>query len=215
MRIIKTLILLIATLLASAGYAQNSKIYLNGVEITGISNQKFENVTVELDNHGNILIIAPQYRVKSREEVAPPTSASQSDPSTLSQKSSPSAATNQNPPGKRFYLVTYFSPESRADFDVDIFVNGKFYKRILSQDDQVIEEISSLMSKGENKIAISATKNVVAGAPLSTPDSFLQIIIGEAKMQGNQVIIEKPYVNYRLTGAQSGTIHKNFTVTAE
>ena len=213
MKIIK--IISIVMSLAIAGYclAEVSKIFLNGVDISGLKNQTFQNATVKLDSNGNVIIVAPQYRVKgqknstSQSSVKPRSRARAIPQKTVTQSGIPTGGSTS----KRYYLVTSFSVESRADFDIDLFFNGKFYKRILSQDDQIIEEVTNLLIAGENKITMSATKNVVSGAPISTPESYLQVIVGEARMQNNQVVIERPVVNYRLTGAQSGTFHKTFT----
>ena len=43
-----------------AGPALALDVYLNGVRITGVRNQSFENATVELDGEGNVRIKAPQ-----------------------------------------------------------------------------------------------------------------------------------------------------------
>ena len=46
---------------AVAGASPN--VYLNGVDITGAVNQNFQNVTVQIDAMGNIIMTAPQYHL--------------------------------------------------------------------------------------------------------------------------------------------------------
>ena len=207
MKIIKLFSIGFALVFAGTLFAQ-TRIYLNDVEITGLKGQKFENCTVELDGAGDIKIIAPQYKIKTEE-----TSASKPEETPIKAKTEEPPPAAPKAGGKRYYLVTSFSEGARADFDLDIFINGKFYKRILSHDPRVAEDITGLLKDGvENKFTISAVKNVPAGAPISTPDSFVLLVVGEASVSGDEVTIDKPLVNFRLTGAQSGTIHRSFNI---
>ncbi|MDI7266888.1 MAG: hypothetical protein QME96_02710 [Myxococcota bacterium] len=62
MRTVAFLIGLAAAAFAPA--ARAGKVFINGVEVTGIANQRFENVTVRFDAQGNIHVDAPGYRVQ-------------------------------------------------------------------------------------------------------------------------------------------------------
>jgi hypothetical protein len=53
-----------AVALLAAAPAQAQKVYVNGVECTGLINARFEGATVAFDEHGNIRIDAPGYRVQ-------------------------------------------------------------------------------------------------------------------------------------------------------
>lgn len=62
MRTVALLIGLAAAAFAPAARAE--KVFINGVEVTGIANQRFENVTVRFDAQGNVHVDAPGYRVQ-------------------------------------------------------------------------------------------------------------------------------------------------------
>lgn len=60
----KLSILLALSLMAFPAVAGASpNVYLNGVDITGAVNQNFQNVTVQIDAMGNIIMTAPQYHL--------------------------------------------------------------------------------------------------------------------------------------------------------
>jgi hypothetical protein len=52
-------------------YASSRILYLNGENINSVRNETLENVTVEIDDNGNIHIQGPQYEVKSEQSYHP------------------------------------------------------------------------------------------------------------------------------------------------
>ena len=78
-------------------------VYLNGVKIDGVSNQKFERVTVRIDEKGNVLIEAPGYAVKQVE--GPPPDATGPAQGTIS---------------KHYFLVTEQNVTGMTEYDVDL-----------------------------------------------------------------------------------------------
>ena len=56
-------LLLCGVLLSSEAFAGGA-VYLNGVRIDGVTNQKFDKVNVRIDELGNVFIDAPGYNVR-------------------------------------------------------------------------------------------------------------------------------------------------------
>ncbi|MBW2264200.1 MAG: hypothetical protein JRG91_19720, partial [Deltaproteobacteria bacterium] len=67
-------VILMAGAAASSGLAAGGiTVTVNGVDVTGLSNQKFEGCTVTFDSKGNVAIKAPGYEIK---KVVPDSTAS-------------------------------------------------------------------------------------------------------------------------------------------
>src|SRR5437764_15486943 len=101
--------LLCSVLAAAPSFA--GSIYLNGVKIDGVTNQKFEKATVRIDEKGNVMIDAPGYRVQQVE-----------------------GGTSDSPSGsvitRHYFLVTEQTAVGMTDYDVDIYVNGKYVRKL-------------------------------------------------------------------------------------
>ena len=59
---------MIYALLASAMSADAATLYVNGTPVDGLRDFEFTNVTVQVDDNGDVLIIAPQYNVALGDE---------------------------------------------------------------------------------------------------------------------------------------------------
>src|ERR1700722_530991 len=85
------LAMMIAAALVISSSAVASSVYLNGVNIDGVTDQKFEKCTVRIDSQGNVFIDAPGYAAKVMQGGSAPTQplpappqASTTGPQTLS-----------------------------------------------------------------------------------------------------------------------------------
>src|SRR5690349_18703135 len=95
---------------AVSSMAQAASTYLNGINIDGVTNQKFERATVRLDEKGNVLIDAPGYSVKAVENAPPPRGAGRA--------AEPSEAPVRMT--KRYWLVTEQTVPGMTEFDIDL-----------------------------------------------------------------------------------------------
>jgi hypothetical protein len=162
-------------------------VFLNGVNIDGVTNQKFENVTVEIDAKGNILITAKGFDVKA----APP--------KTKPKAASPGAA----PVTKRYFLVSETNAPGMPQYEVDVFINSVWVKRISHKDPQTVIEISKHLKQGPNTMHLTATKVVKGKRTSASPQHYLRVIVGEGNMGGNQVMIDKALLEQKYTAADT------------
>lgn len=44
----------------------SAELYINGIDVTGMTNQKLDQVSIQIDGAGNIFIQAPQYHVEEQ-----------------------------------------------------------------------------------------------------------------------------------------------------
>ncbi|HEY4222457.1 MAG TPA: hypothetical protein VGO62_13975 [Myxococcota bacterium] len=177
--------LLVFALAASFSTAATAKagVFLNGVNIDGVTNQKFDNVTVVIDDKGNVLIQAKGYEVQA----AAPKPAGAVTP-----------AADAGPVTKRYFMVSEIAGVGMAQYDIDVFVNSVWIKRVSSSDPQgqAVVEISRFLKKGKNTVHFTAKKNIVDQRKSSSPAHYVKVTIGEGNVGGNNVMIDNPLVEY-------------------
>ena len=87
-------------------------------------------------------------------------------------------------------------------YDIDVFVNATWVKRIGVKDAQVILDISKHLHKGKNTIHFTATKNLKEGRKSAAAGDYLKVHVGEGSMGGNNVMIDNPLIEYTRNAAE-------------
>ena len=174
-------------------------VYLNGIAITGVPNQTFKNCTVTTDASGNVYIDAPAYKVEG--PVGRPAT-------------TPGAQVQAGlEPSQRYWLITERTPEM-AEYDIDVFINGKWLRKFLNEEEQQVVEISKYFKTGSNKVALMARKRKQgADRNSSSPAHYFRIVIGAGKMNGRSIMVTESLVDYRRTAAEVDDRNDIFTVT--
>ena len=186
--------LVVAALFAAPAAAKG--VFLNGVNIDGVTNQKFENVTVTIDDKGNVLITAKGYEVQTK-AVAP--------------KPTPTAV-DPGPVSKRYFLVSETNGIGLAQYDIDVFVNSVWIKRVSSNDPQAVVEVTRHMKRGKNSIHFTATKVLGSERKSASPAHYVKIYIGEGNMGGNNVMIDNPLLEYKRDASETQNFADEFNV---
>jgi hypothetical protein len=183
------------TLGLSATAAAGS-VYLNGTKIDGVTNQKFEKVTVNIDGDGNVLIDAPGYNVR-----------------TLSGGSDSSQASPTGTISKKYFLVTEQTSPGSTEYDVDVYVNSKWLRRLRNSDEQIVTEITKNLSPGKNTLMFIAKKEANTSRKSFSKNDIFRVIIGEGNMSGDHVMIDNPVVKFERTAADTNDVTQEFTLT--
>ncbi len=183
-------------LLSASALAGN--VYLNGVKIDGVTNQKFEKATVRIDEKGNVLIDAPGYAVKQLEG-APSEAAAPSNSTVIH---------------KQYFLVTEQNVVGMTEYDVDLYLNSKWVRKLKSTEDQIVTEITKSLIPGKNTVMMIAKKVAPDARKSLSSNHFFRIIIGEGTMNGDHVMIDNPVVKFERTAANTDDISKEFSLTA-
>jgi hypothetical protein len=193
----------IAAILALASFAppaaavNKGSVFLNGVNIDGVTNQKFENVTVLIDEKGNVLIMAKGYEVQA----ATPTTTTR-----------PAAPADTGPVTRRYFLVNETSVPGMAQYDIDVFVNSVWIKRVSSSDAQAVTEITRHLHKGKNTVHFTATKVLADARKSASPNHSVKIYIGEGNMGGNNVMIDNPLLEYKRDASEMQNFADEFVI---
>ncbi len=187
--ILRSLVLLLTS------QAALGAVFLNGVNIDGVVNQTIEGCTVKIDEKGNILITAKGYQVQA---------------STPTPQPAPAAAAAE-PVTKQYFLVSDMTAVG-AQYDVDVFINSVWVKRVAAKDQQVILDISKHLRKGKNKVHMTAVKNLKEGRKSMSPNDWLKLHIGEGSVSDDNVMIDNPLLEYTRTAAEVETFENEFDV---
>jgi hypothetical protein len=176
-----------------------ASVFLNGVNIDGLRSQKFDKCrTVRIDERGDVYLDCPGYQVEH------PPAAPASSP--LLPTAVAAAMT------KRYWLVTEEKDGAAAGYDVDVFINAKFVRKIRAGEPQVVLEITRYLHPGTNKVLFAASKRADPGRKSASPASFLKMVVGEGDSGGNTVTIDNPLIESKRTAAETENVNEEFTI---
>jgi hypothetical protein len=232
----------VAALLALAPMgALAGSVYLNGVKIDGVTNQKFEKATVRIDEAGNVFIDAPGYAARVTTVTPAPAAPAPAVPTPtavpatatapvtgapaaaapVAGTTAPASATvpavataPAEPPRltQRYWLVTEQTVPGMTEYDIDVFINSRWLRKLRSNEDQVVLDITRQLQPGANKITLIAKKGV--GSRRSTsPDHVFRVIIGEGNEGGGNVMIDNPLIRFQKTAADAQDATQEYTLT--
>jgi hypothetical protein len=188
-------------------------ITLNGVNISGVANQKFENVNVIIDAQGNLEIQAKGYAVRTSgpaTPAAPPVAAplAPSHPPAVAPASGTGLVANAAaaPPSRltrRYFLATEQSQPDGTQYDVEVFINASWIRVVKSSDPQVVTEITRYLRPGTNKVTLSCTKRLQGSDRRNYgADVTLKVVVGAGNVGGDHVMIDDPLAVMTRTAAE-------------
>src|SRR5438045_1247520 len=178
-----------------------ASVYLNGVNIDGLRGQKFEKCkAVRIDDRGDVYLDCPGYQVEQ-----PAAAAAPSVPAPLIPSAVAAAMI------KRYWLVSEEKDSASAQYDVDVFVNARFIRKIKAGEPQVVLEITKYLRPGTNKVLFAATKRP-GERKSASPASFLKLVVGEGDAGGNTVTIDNPLIESKRTAAETDNVHEECTI---
>ena len=177
----------LALVLGGASTARAASVYLNGVAVDGLANQKFTGATVAFDAKGDVHITAPGIEVKTLTAGQPGAAAT-----------SPAAAK----PTKHYFLVPQQSVLGMTGYDIDVFLNDTWVTRFRDAEQQNPIDVTKYLKVGSNKVIFTAHK--VKGPRKSvSPAHTFTVMVGQGTAGGDQVIIEDPLLTFKRTAAQT------------
>ena len=202
MRPPRSLARLLSTLLLALPAGATASVYLNGQPVDGLANLKLEKVTVTFDANGNVRIDAPGYAVQTLGNTAPTTGTRLVDSPT------PTASV-----AKHYFLVTEQPTPGMTGYDVDVYVNSKWIRKLKGSEDQIVIELTKFLQPGPNKIMFAAKKNPGDRKSFS-PNHTFNITVGEGAAGGDQVMIDNPLLTFKRTAADTDDVSEEYSLTA-
>lgn len=210
----RVLALALATALSGAS-APGPSVTLNGVNIDGVTNQRFENCTVVIDANGDVHIEAKGYAVKATETIR--TTTTETAPhNTTTARTQPSAVDARlaaKKPTRRYFLATEHTPPG-TQYDLAIFINAQWIREVKGSERQAVMEITKYLHAGSNKVTLAMTKRIVGDRLAYGRDVVLKVVIGEGNVGGDHVMIDVPLVETQRTAADIDDKTEEFVVEA-
>lgn len=201
-------------------------VFLNGVRIDGLTNQTFDKVSsVRIDEQGNIHIVAPGYTVKTMEvpalaapapaapPVAPAAPAPTAAPVAPAAPQTPAPTTAPTRITQRYWLVTEQSAQGKTEYDIDLFINSAWVRKLRNGEGQVITELTRYLRPGKNTVRMMASKVLTGPRRSQSAEHTFQVIIGEGNEGGGRVMIDKPLIRFQRTAAQTEDVTEEFVLT--
>ena len=181
-----------------------ASIFLNGVNIDGVTNQVFDNCKVEIDAYGNIRITAKGFAVQA--------------PGTPTPNPLPApggAVAPGGTPVRRYWLVTEKVAPGMSQYDIDLFINGKWVRKFLDSEEHVVMELTKYLVTGPNKVNFVAKKDLSSARRSSSPQHYFRIVVGEGDSGGRNVMITRKVVDYKRTALETKDYAEEFPVVIE
>lgn len=194
---LRTFALAFAVLMGAQSHALAASVFLNGVNINGVKNQEFKGCDVKIDEKGNIYITKKGLRVKGGERVATGEITNPGGPTT-----------------RRYFLVTEKAAPGMSQYDIELYVNSKWVRKLLDAEEHIYLEITKYLVQGENKIRFIARKNLDGGRRSQSPNHYFRVVVGEGDMGGRNVMITRKLVDYKRNASETQNLTNEFTVTA-
>jgi hypothetical protein len=222
-RIALTVAASLAPMLALAG-----SVFLNGVNIDSVKNTRFEKATVRIDAEGNVHIDAPGYAARvttvtpspAPAPAAPATPVAAPDSGVTTPAQAPAASSQAPAPAavpdrisQRYWLVTEQTTPGMTDFDIDVYVNSRWLRRLRNNEDQVVVDITRQLRPGPNAVTLIARKAVGGTRRSTSPSNVFKVIIGEGNEGGGNVMIDTPLIRFQKTAADAQDATEEFTLT--
>lgn len=202
---IRGFIYVLTALVASQSFA--GSIYLNdvkvgSVDVSGIdaSNLKFENAKVRFDEKGNMFIEVKGYAIKVE--------GGQHASSTSSQTTDESGPATLT---KRYFVVTEQTAPGMTEYDIDLYINSKWIRKLKNNEDQIVTEITKHLVPGKNTVLLTAKKVAQGDRRSFSADHVFRVIIGEGNVGGDNVMIDRPVVSFKRTAADTGDVSQEFS----
>ncbi|MBX7096717.1 MAG: hypothetical protein K1X89_03305 [Myxococcaceae bacterium] len=190
---------LVLAVVAIPAMALAGSVYLNGVKIDGVTGQKFEKATVTIDEKGNVLIDAPAYQVRQVDGTPPP-------------QPQPTAAVTAQLT-KKYFLVTEQTAVGMTEYDVDVYLNNKFWRKLKSDEEQLVSDVTKNLVPGKNTVLLVAKKRAGESRRSYSKDHVLRVIIGEAEVAGDRVTLTNPVVRFERSAAETQDVTQELSFT--
>lgn len=208
-------------------------VYLNGVLIDGVTNQTFVKVSsVRIDGQGNVHIDAPAYAVKVANAPAPapapapvaaapkpaPAPAAAPAPAPVATAPAPAATPAPAPAApahisKRYWLTTEQSVTGMTGYDIDLYINSQWVRRLRNGEEQVITEVTRHLQPGANTVLLMARKVAADARRSESPQHVFKVILGEGNEGGGTVMIDNPLIRFQRTAAEAEDVSEEFTLS--
>ncbi len=192
---------MISALLALALSAEAATLYVNGTPVDGLRDFEFKNVTVQVDENGDVFIIAPQYNVAVGDDATSKKKKKKKD------VVKPPAATGDGTvPANRWFV--FFEDNQTEGQVVDVEINGTVVKTFRSGGTQNIFDLGPYLNTGTNAFTLACRSARLGGGAM-----FLYI--GTGSIDGGRVSLNKPQIEFKRNASSDKNEKVKATLVVE
>jgi len=188
---------MIAALLAFSLSASAANVYVNGTPVDGLKSFDFKNVSVQIDENGDVFIIAPQYNVALGEEAAKKKGQKKKDVTTP-----PTPTGDGSVSGNRWWLIA--DDNGSAGHVVDVDVNGTVI-RTYKSGERLIFDVGPYLNAGRNTVRfVSRGTSPTGGA--------LFLYLGTGSVDGGRISQDEPKIKFKRNASSTAKDSVSFTL---
>ena len=173
---------MIAALLALSLSASAANVYVNGTPVDGLKNFEFTNVSVQIDENGDVFIVAPQYNVALGEEATKKKKTNRKDVTTA-----PAPSGDGTVAGNRWWLIA--DDNDSVGHVVDVEINGTVV-RTYKSGERLIFDVGPYLNTGTNSVQF-----VSRGSPPMGGALFL--FLGTGSVDGGRISQDEPKIKFK------------------
>ena len=100
-----------------------------------------------------------------------------------------------------------------TDFDIDVYVNSKWIRKLKNHEEQIYTEVTKYLTPGKNTVLLAAKKIPGTSRSSYSPSHTFRVIVGEGNIGGDNVMIDRPVVDWKVSAADEDDASKEFTFT--
>ena len=188
---------MIAGLLALTLSAHAANVYVNGTPVDGLKNFEFKNATVQIDENGDVFIIAPQYNVSLGEEATKQKGNKKKDVTTP-----PTPSGDGTVAANRWWLIA--DDNDSAGHVVDVDINGTVIRTYRSGG-QLIFDVGPYLNTGNNTVRFVSRGDAPSGGAL-----FLYL--GTGSVDGGRISQDEPKIKHKRNSASDAKDSVSYTL---
>lgn len=190
-------------LLALALSANAATLYVNGTPVDSLRSFSFTNVSVEVDENGDVFIIAPQYNVSLGEEAE----AKKKKKRKNKDVTTPPAATGDGEvPANRWWLIS--EDNATTGHVIDVTVNGTVINTFKSAGKPLIMDVGPYLNMGDNSVHFVSRGDKPEGGAL-----FLYL--GTGSIDGGRISQDEPKIKMKRNSTSAAADTAIYTLTVE
>lgn len=206
-RLLPSLVVATLCLLAPTDRAEARKVYLNGVDLDSVELPAvlLKQCEVQVDAKGNIYITARGYKIQVDQPGGGGTAGpARPEPPRPGTDAVPSVGS----PDEKYFLVSFFNKKGATQYDIEVFVNSQMIRRVRSYADQVSEDITRYIKRGQkNEIIFVARKNLGTEGRVSQSEmDFFRVVIGSGFESKGEIVLRRSIVEMKRTAAENQSV---------
>ncbi len=194
---------MLSALIAISLGAHATTLYVNGTPVEGLRDFEFTNVTVQVDENGDVFIIAPQYNVSLGEKAEAKNKKRRARKDVTTP---PTPTGDGSVPSNRWWLIS--EDNQSTGHVIDVSVNGTVVSTFKSAGKQMIMDVGPYLNAGANTVEFLSRGELPGGGAL-----FLYL--GTGSVDGGRISQDEPKIKFKRNASSEATDSVSFTLTVD